>query len=53
MSNKLEQLDFKLEKNIGIWKHAGEVRKSVLLRREHTYYKNKLCNLQSFVVNTL
>ena len=24
-SNKLEQLEFKLEKNIGIWKHAGKV----------------------------
>ena len=27
MSNKLEQLEFKLEKNIGIKKHAGKVRK--------------------------
>ena len=27
MSNKLEQLEFKLEKNIGISKHAGKVRK--------------------------
>ena len=29
MSSKLEQLEFKLEKNIGIWKHAGKVRKSI------------------------
>ena len=27
MSNKLEQLEFKLEKIIGILKHAGKVRK--------------------------
>ena len=27
MSDKLEQLEFKLEKNIGIQKHAGKVRK--------------------------
>ena len=26
-SAKLEQLEFKLEKNIGIYKHAGKVRK--------------------------
>ena len=26
-SNKLEQLEFELEKNIGIQKHAGKVRK--------------------------
>ena len=26
-SSRLEQLDFKLEKNIGIYKHAGKVRK--------------------------
>ena len=26
-SNKLEQLEFKLEKIVGIWKHAGKVRK--------------------------
>ena len=29
-SNKLEQLDIKLEKNIGIQKHAGKVRKGKL-----------------------
>ena len=28
-SNKLEQLKFKLEKNIGIYKHAGKVRKKL------------------------
>ena len=28
ISNKSEQLEFKLEKNIGIQKHAGKVRKS-------------------------
>ena len=27
MSYKLEQLEFKLKKNIGIKKHAGKVRK--------------------------
>ena len=32
MNNKLEQLDFKLEKNIGILKHAGKVRKSFIFR---------------------
>ena len=26
-SNELEQTEFKLEKNIGIYKHAGKVRK--------------------------
>ena len=28
-ANKLEQLGFKLEKIIGIWKHAGKVRKEL------------------------
>ena len=28
ISNKLDQLEFKLEKNIGIYKHAEKVRKS-------------------------
>ena len=32
MSNKLEQLEFKLEKNIGIEEHAGKVRKSLISR---------------------
>ena len=31
MSNKLEQLEFKLEKFIGIYKHAGKVRKSLVI----------------------
>ena len=31
ISNKSEQLEFKLEKNTGIWKHSGKVRKSHLL----------------------
>ena len=31
MSNKLEQLEFKLEKNIGIQKYAGKVRKDTFL----------------------
>ena len=30
MSNKLEQLEFKLEKIIGIYKHAGKIRKNIL-----------------------
>ena len=30
-SNKLEQLEFQLEKNIGIKKHAGKVRKDTFL----------------------
>ena len=30
ISNKLEQLEFKLEKNIGIYKHAGKVRKDTI-----------------------
>ena len=29
--NKLEQLEFKLEKIIGIQKHAGNVRKKIIL----------------------
>ena len=33
MSNKLEQLEFKLEKNIWIQKHAGKVRKKRLIRK--------------------
>ena len=28
--NKLEQLEFKLEKNIGVYKHAGKVRKEII-----------------------
>ena len=31
MYNKIEQLEFKLEKNIGIEKHAGKVRKSTMI----------------------
>ena len=31
MSNKLEQLEFKLEKIIGIQKHVGKIRKYVSL----------------------
>ena len=31
MSNKLEQIEFILEKIIGIWKHAGKVGKNQLL----------------------
>ena len=31
MSNKLEQLEFILEKIIGIQKHAGKVRKDLFL----------------------
>ena len=34
MSNELEQLEFKLEKNIGIEKHAGKFRKSNYSTRE-------------------
>ena len=33
MSHKLEQLEFKLEKIIGIQKHAGKVRKSTIGQR--------------------
>ena len=29
MYNRLEQLEFKLEKNIGIYKHAGKNRKYI------------------------
>ena len=32
-SNKLEQLEFKLEKNIGIEKHAGKVRKAICYQK--------------------
>ena len=32
LSNKLEQLEFKLEKDIGIQKHAGKVRKGFILQ---------------------
>ena len=35
ISSKLEQLQFKLEKIIGISKHAGKVRKSSLLKTYH------------------
>jgi hypothetical protein len=31
MSNKLDQLEFKLEKIIGVQKHAGKFRKSMIL----------------------
>ena len=33
-SNKIEQLEFKLEKSIGIEKHAGKVKNSFLLLKE-------------------
>ena len=33
MCNKLAQLKFKLEKNIGIYKSAGKVRKDVFLKK--------------------
>ena len=39
MSNKLEQLQFKLEKNIGIQKHAGKVRKYLFLDQKRTKIK--------------
>ena len=35
VSNKLEQLEFKLEKTIGIEKHAGKVRKKNFLTRRN------------------
>ena len=35
ISNKLEQLQIKLEKNIGIEKHAGKVRKYIELLYAH------------------
>jgi hypothetical protein len=38
MSNKLEQLKFKLEKIIGIEKHAGKVRKAGLLQFSIFYH---------------
>ena len=41
MSNKLEQLEFKLEKIIGIWKHAGKVRKKIFWVL-HNLMKNKI-----------
>ena len=34
--NYVEQLEFKLEKNIGIQKHAGKVRKEYILGLEST-----------------
>ena len=37
-SNKLERLEFKLEKIIGIKKHAGKVRKLIL----HTMYNTQV-----------
>ena len=44
MSNTLEQLEFelefKLEKNIGIQKYAGKVRKSFLLHRKVDFWQN-------------
>ena len=45
ISNKLEQLEFKLEKNIGVEKHAGKVRKegffSHIQRTNHCKDGNK------------
>jgi hypothetical protein len=42
ISNKLEQLEFKLEKNIGIEKHAGKVRKwDFALKINLTYSEKK------------
>ena len=42
MSNKSEQFKIKFEKIIGIWKHAGKVRKKLLLifieDIHHLYY---------------
>ena len=31
MSNELEQLEFKLKKRLGIWKHVRKVRNGILL----------------------
>ena len=46
LSNKLEQLEVKLEKNIGIKKHAGKVRKcSFLFGKPH-------CEVVSLRFNT-
>ena len=33
MSNKLEQLEFKSEKNIGILKHAGKAKSIIFLMK--------------------
>ena len=39
ISNKLEQLGFKLEKNIGIRKHAGKVRKYIHTTQKRMFFK--------------
>ena len=55
MSNKLEQFKFKLEKNIGIQKHAGKVRKSYCVDdnspSKNTYYEIGLVNFLSKLFN--
>ena len=42
VSHKLEQLEFKLEKIIGIQKHAGQVRKRTIWALEYTFVSQKL-----------
>ena len=41
MSNELEQLEFKLEKNIGIYEHAGKVRKILCVNSKQTTESNE------------
>ena len=41
-SNKSEQLEFKLEKNIGVQKHAGKVRKENEIRDFRNFSTNRI-----------
>ena len=43
MSNELKQLAFKLEKNIGIQKYAGKVRKMIFIYKQFHYIKLRYC----------
>ena len=42
ISNRLEQLEFRLEKDIGIWKHAGKVRKGPFHQNMSTFLRLSL-----------
>ena len=58
MSNKLEQLEFKLEKIIGIQKHKGKVRKTCL--EKHVFkkhfdflnFENNIYVMQNYKINS-
>ena len=56
MSNKFEQLELKFEKNIGIQKHAGKVRKNYCYAQINAQPQNPILtgiNILLFNQNTI